>query len=38
VENLDKKWVQQLMAGSGEKSVVKAMKFYNEIETFKRES
>jgi len=38
VENLDKKWIQQLMAGSGGKSVVKAMEFYKEIEIFKREN
>ena len=37
VENLDKKWLQRLVAGSGGKSVKKALEFYKEIETFQRE-
>lgn len=38
VENLDKKWYQTLIAGSGGKSVRRALAFYQEIETFKSES
>lgn len=35
-ENLKKKWFRNLIAGSGGKSVMKAMEFYNEMEDFKR--
>ncbi len=38
VENLDKKWYKTLIAGSGGKSVDKALAFYKEIETFKSEN
>lgn len=38
VENLDKKWYQNLIAGSGGKAVRKALEFYKEIETFKSEN
>lgn len=34
-ENLDKKWFRSLIAGSGGKSVMKAMEFYKEMEDFK---
>ena len=37
MENLDKKWFQQLISGSGGKSVMKALVFYKELEAFKRE-
>ncbi len=37
IENLDKKWFQRLIAGSGGKSVMKAMEFYKEMEEFKKE-
>lgn len=37
VENLDKKWFQKLMAGSGGKSVAKALALCREIEKLKRE-
>ncbi|MBS1649966.1 MAG: hypothetical protein JSR09_09710 [Bacteroidetes bacterium] len=33
-ENLDKKWFRNLIAGSGGKSVMKAMEFYKEMEDF----
>ena len=36
-ENLDKKWFRNLIAGSGGKSVMKAMEFYKEMEEFNRE-
>lgn len=35
VENLDKKWYKNLIAGSGGKPVRQALEFYKEIETFK---
>ncbi len=38
IENLDKKWYQTLIAGSGGRSVKNALAFYKEIETFKSES
>lgn len=37
VENLNKKWFRMLIAGSGGKSVMEAMNFYQEMEDFKRE-
>lgn len=36
-ENLDKKWFRNMIAGSGGKSVMKAMAFYKEMEEFKRD-
>jgi len=36
-ENLDKKWFRNMIAGSGGKSVMKAMEFYMEMEEFNRE-
>ncbi|SDD77930.1 hypothetical protein [Niabella drilacis] len=33
-ENLDKKWFRDLIAGSGGKSVIKAMTFYKEMEAY----
>lgn len=36
-ENLDKKWFRTMIAGSGGKSVMKAMEFYKEMEAFKRD-
>lgn len=36
-ENLDKKWFKTLIAGSGGKSVMKAMEFYKELEEFVKE-
>ncbi|KEO71988.1 hypothetical protein [Anditalea andensis] len=36
-ENLDKKWFRNMIAGSGGKSVMKAMDYYKELEAFKRE-
>jgi len=36
-ENLEKKWFQNLIAGSGGKSVAKALEFYKEIEAFEVE-
>lgn len=36
IENIDKKWLKNLLAGSGGKSVRKAMEFYKELETFKQ--
>lgn len=35
IENLNKKWFRSMIAGSGGKSVVKAMDFYKELEEFK---
>jgi hypothetical protein len=34
--NADKRWFKLLIAGSGGKSVAKALEYYNEIEEFKR--
>ena len=36
-ENRDKKWFRNMLAGSGGKSVIKAMEFYKEMEDFKRD-
>ncbi|WP_299824404.1 hypothetical protein [uncultured Pontibacter sp.] len=36
-ENLDKKWFQKLIAGSGGKSVAKALALYKEVEAFRQE-
>ena len=36
-ENLDKKWFRNMIAGSGGKSVMKAMEFYKEMEEFKKD-
>lgn len=36
IKNADKKWVKTLLESSGRKSVMKAIKFYKEIENFKR--
>lgn len=36
-ENLDKKWFRNLIAGSGGKSVMKAIEFYKEMEAFKKD-
>ncbi|NCA85385.1 MAG: hypothetical protein EOM83_07395 [Clostridia bacterium] len=36
-ENLDKKWFRTMIAGSGGKSVMKAIEFYRELEEFKKE-
>lgn len=36
-ENLNKKWFRNMIAGSGGKSVMKSMEFYNEMEEFKRD-
>ena len=36
-ENLEKKWFRTLIAGSGGASVLKAMKFYEEMEEFKKD-
>ncbi len=38
IENADKKWLKTLIAGSGGKSVMKALKFYKELENFQLES
>lgn len=35
IENLNKKWFRNMIAGSGGKSVLKAMDLYNELEEFK---
>jgi len=35
MENANKKWVKTLIEGSGGKSIVKAIAFYKELETFK---
>ncbi len=35
-ENLDKKWFRNLIAGSGGKSIMKAMEFYKEMEEFRK--
>ena len=37
-ENLDKKWFRNLIAGSGGKSVAKAIEFYREMEEFETEN
>ncbi|HUH73022.1 MAG TPA: hypothetical protein VLZ75_01320 [Chitinophagales bacterium] len=37
-ENLNKKWFRNLIAGSGGKSVEKAIQFYKEIEEFEKEN
>jgi len=37
-ENLSKKWFRNLIAGSGGKSVEKALKFYREMEEFEKEN
>ncbi len=37
-ENLNKKWFRNLIAGSGGKSVEKAIEFYREMETFEKEN
>ena len=36
MENANKKWVKALIEGSGGKSVIKAITFYKELETFKQ--
>jgi lysylphosphatidylglycerol synthetase-like protein (DUF2156 family) len=36
LENANKKWIKTLIAGSGGKSVMKALQFYKELETFKQ--
>lgn len=36
-ENLNKKWFRNLIAGSGGKSVMRAMEFYKEMEDFKKD-
>ena len=35
IENLNKKWFRNMIAGSGGKSVLKAMDFYKELEEYK---
>jgi hypothetical protein len=37
-ENLNKKWFRNLIAGSGGKSVEKAIEFYREMEAFEKEN
>ena len=37
-ENLNKKWFRNLIAGSGGKSVEKAIEFYREMEVFEKEN
>lgn len=37
-ENLNKKWFRNLIAGSGGKSIEKAIEFYREIEEFEKEN
>ncbi|NBG67064.1 hypothetical protein [Acidiluteibacter ferrifornacis] len=37
IENLNKAWFRNMLAGSGGKSVMKAIQFYNEMEEFKKE-
>lgn len=37
LENADKKWIKIFIEGSGGKSIMKALKFYKELETFKQE-
>ena len=37
LENADKKWIKIFIEGSGGKSVMKALKFYKELETFQQE-
>ena len=34
--NANKKWIQTFIIGSGGKSVMKAVEFYKELETFKQ--
>lgn len=36
-KNLNKKWYRNLLAGSGGRSVEKALKFYKEIEEFEND-
>ena len=36
-ESLSKKWFRNMIAGSGGKSVEKAIEFYNEMEEFEKE-
>lgn len=36
IENINKKWFRNMIAGSGGKSVLKAMDFYKELEQFKK--
>jgi lysylphosphatidylglycerol synthetase-like protein (DUF2156 family) len=36
-ENLNKKWFRNMIAGSGGKSVMKAMEFYKEMEEFRKD-
>lgn len=38
LENLDKKWFRNMIAGSGGKSVMEAIEFYKEIEEFEKGS
>lgn len=38
LENLNKRWFKNLLAGSGGKSVEKAIEFYREIEEFEKEN
>lgn len=38
LENLNKKWFRNLIAGSGGKSVEKAIEFYREMEAFEKEN
>jgi hypothetical protein len=37
IGNLSKKWVSDMISGSGGKSVVKAIEFYNEVAEFEKE-
>jgi hypothetical protein len=37
LENLDKKWFRNMIAGSGGKPVLEALAFYKEMEAFKKE-
>lgn len=36
IVNVEKKWLKNLLAGSGGQSVMKALKFYKELQTFKQ--
>lgn len=38
IENIEKKWVNRLISGSGGKQTIKALVFYKEIEQFKTEN
>ena len=38
IENIEKKWVHNIISGSGGKQTLKALKFYKEIEQFKAEN